>query len=774
MFTLLKKYMLSNKKKITQYILIISFAIAISLISNSFFIYMKKNIEDSSAKKYGRYEIAFNQISKETLEDLKKDNRVEILGNEYVIGNSLLNNKNIVLISQDDNFYKLSNYLKDLTKGKFPNNKLEIAVDDEFANKNNFYLNDNLRINYKLTNSDSDEVLEARIVGIIKNDAITYDLNIVIVPHNYINSLNHQVKIDKTLVKLKDFKSIDDIINDYSNNEDDNFFVNYDFISTEKTIEILDRMSFVITSLIIVIFFVTMSLIMSGFINNILSELSTLLAIGYKKRFIIALIALILMTISVLSIIPGLIIYNLMVSLLDVFNIEIINLTLNKQITEILLSVMILVVLLALKYAIRLKKMNILEFGNIHFKKRKKRKTRKIFSEREYVKISLRTNLTKSVTIILISTITFVFLGFVTNQYTMLYKKGYDYVKDYIPEDIAIETNNIGKSNEERKVATFSDATLNSLVRNRKIRKVYPSLVYYGSLYIESTKDRINLLRNSSSLDEYQPTDIKGKEYIFQGVTIYGIDELFEGSAQNNVAILLKSTADALNIRVGEKIFLQDNRSLDDFTEFTVIDIKEKFPFRMQNLRATDIAVKSFDLMQMLNVKGYNKFDISLVNSNDNITKNEIRNIDEVKKIGYVLDYDEEVRYREEKRKNELAVQVGIIVSLLIITIILNANIISENIVSKLNDYKLLFTIGFNKKTIINIATRENMFYSKVTSIWVSSTLIILPLISSDEIYSLNLKTFLSIVGLAIIILLTSYLAIQLNIRINLKGLSNE
>lgn len=758
---LLIGYLFKDKKKTIFYITIISIAIAIFLSSTGFIQGLKSNRLELSENKNGSYHIELKNLHTEQVNKLKNNTEIRNLYKEYILGEFYADYDSLILY-RETGYSNVEKHLNILLEGKYPKKINEVLINKSYIKKLNKNIGDTFDVDYYVYNDNNHTMKEEnskfKISGIIDDFSADSNMNFILVSENYGKIHINDLKVNSALIILKDYKYYQNFIYDIQKNFNiyKDVYINNELINNLYEDEQLNNYNIIINIAILFIFFIILYITLFGYLDNILEDIKSILAIGFTKKYIAKLVISIIFIFLFISIIPGYIIYYLIALLFKLLGFNFIQKgNILNQLFSILLFEFLLVVPAIIMYLIEILKMDIFEIKKATRKKSMiVNKLNKIFINRirgfgikEYTRSNLIRNYKKNVAIVIITVLSFGFLSYVANIYNLFVKEDYSWYHYYIPNDIVLETQNLNIVNyddENKNIQYFTKDVAGKIRSLKSVKNIQEHLIIEDTILLHMDNGVQEFIEKNN--DEIYTTNIikiNKSKYLGLSAIMFGYDFYFKNNNVDNPIILTTYIKDKFGLKKGDSILISDNKNKN--ISFTIVDFLDKIPIHLSYETTTSCIVRNEDLAKITGIDGYNRFDITMSNKNDFMIEQELNKIGNISKIGNIRVFNKEIEGLKEESNKELKAQLIVIFAMILITILTVGNIINENITERKKEIELLYSLGITKKEINNSIIKENMYVGIFSSVFVFVIQIILFMISIN-MKGINMKILCGIV----------------------------
>lgn len=762
---LLIGHLFKDKKKTLLYIFIISISIAIFLSSTGFFNGLKNNRLELSEEKNGSYHIELKNLSTKQVNKLKKDTALKKIYNEYILGEFNDDGDGLILY-RERGYSNAEKHLNNLLKGEYPKKGNEVLINKGYLKRLNIRIGDTFTVNHYVSNDNTNTIKEEeskfKVSGIIDDFSADTNMSFILVSDDYGKTHINNLKVNSTLIELKDYKDYQNFIYKIKKtfNISKDVYLNNELINTLRENEQLNDYSTLINIIILFIFFIVLYTTLFGYLDNILEDIKSILAIGFTKGYVVKFIFSLIFLFLSLSIVPGYLIYYIIAMLFKILGFDFIQTGhILNQIFSIIIFELLLVVPALFIYLVRISKVDILEI------KKSTRKesviinklndifinSKKEFGMKEYTRSRIIRNYKKNIAIVIITVLSFGFLSYVSNIYNLFEKEDYSWYHYYIPKDILIETQDLNEVNygdEDKEVQFFTKDIADQIKSLGNITNIENHLIVEDNMFLQMNDIMKDFIEKNN--DEIYTTNIVEKnktKYLRLSTIIFGYDSYFKESNIDNPIILTSDIRDKFKLKKGESILILDNNNRN--ISFTIVDFIDKVPTHLSYETTTSAIVKNEDLMKITGIDGYNRFDIAMDDKNDFMIEQELSKIGNISKIGEIRVFDKEIEGLKEESHRELQSQLVAVFALLLITVLTVGNIINENIIKRKYEIELLQTLGITKKEINRSLVEENMFVGIISFIFVLVLQIIF-FITSMKVGSFKIKILRGLPILAI------------------------
>lgn len=183
---IVKGYILHYKKRTIESVIMLMIALACLIFVNQ----TTKNIQQinylDAFEENGCFHILYEYASLNEFEQIIDNNLVGKISGEWVIGNVLNNANQFMLIYRNKAYHQLDPFLNNLIEGKFPEKNSEIVVTQDYIERKNLEIGDDVSLRFEKVNYNTGELfyeheMTFTISGIIENWKKYNDIEVALV-----------------------------------------------------------------------------------------------------------------------------------------------------------------------------------------------------------------------------------------------------------------------------------------------------------------------------------------------------------------------------------------------------------------------------------------------------------------------------------------------------------------------------------------------------------------------------------------------------------------
>lgn len=723
-----KKNLKHNKRK--TYLSLITVILASLLLTSAGVIPLNiyKDYKYKTQLESGKYQIAVNDLSKNELDNMSKENFINETGQSSTYG--FKENEKFTLFYYDDNALEMSAFR--LLQGHMPMNDDEIVIDEYYLDSKNIKKELNTKISIacvdmagKKTNKDfkltgiMSTTSQAKVKNIyygfiskklldkLQEDNIRWSL--------YANTLGKNVDQVNTYVEA---------LNSHYKINSSQYVINESFINSNKVdLNVLIGAGIVILVIIVATFMVIYSIFYIS-INEKISEFGKLRAIGATKKQIKKMIfreGIYLSGIGIpIGVILGYLISNI-VSYKFLFKDS--PYDSSGAVIVIIISVLLSLITVRIslikpaKVAMRISPISAIAYNPTLLKESKNRKSEKNINVRKLTLLNLKRYRKRSlITIasISISITLFIIIGSVLNSFNMDRA-----AKQYISGDFELTA---VRDQNNYKYGSFKDSLVNKIIDLNGVTEVNRvSLV--NTLY--KNEENLKFTSNDSRLQGIE--EISSILFGYDDNMIYSLKDYvidgeinIENLRNKNEIIIFREIGDKrFNTKAGDIINMKindgNNQISQSFKVQAIIDrdgmesvdtIPLGEPFMIHNRVLNEILNKDYTIKLQLkcnkNNNGINEILSKLVTDNKDI------------QFKSLLETKSELN---KDFKGIKIVAYSLVIVIAIISLVNYINTMLASVISRKKELGVLQAIGISNKQLYNILNFEGLFYLGISTV---------------------------------------------------------
>lgn len=792
---LVKGYLFNNWKKTLLIVIIMSFTISGYLLINETFINVQATNINIAESSYGKWHFRYKYVSQSEFDKIREKSSVSELGCEWVIGTS---DTDLLLLYRDDMYNELDETKFLLEKGEYPEKSDELAVTESYARKEGIEIGDIVELSYEKVDYFTGSSLftdrhNFRITGILENYNIDDTMNIGIVSKELKDYYADQIDIENMYGTLYNTGNIEgevkQIYMDCQLRSD--IMINNHIIFAEQDNMVYKLINYVINFVIWIISALLIYNILYFMLIGQKKDLSILRSIGFdnkdlKKCIRWEVLALLLVSLPIgilLGIVLNRVLFNKLVSLIiSGVNESVIDSSISFRV--IISSIVMLMLSIIPAIVIPLK-----EFGKLTPIELRNSREDTDISRKWLVNTLLKLNKgklyeygvknlarNKKKTLITILT-TFLSVMVISS---ILFMDAFDiddgsWLKKFIPEDIRITTDKskgqfidndlINKIESVNGVEAVKAYQINDIWISVPIEDINKDSELYKSFDTETKKANVFTDENNVERFCFNVTGIS-----FSDLSKYlGKDE-----SQEHCILFSHDIDDYLADNNNISIYVTDENgnasSMQAVRAGAVIDQFEFMP--EEGIGVTRILVDEDTLFSLTDEYGYNRLDIKLKNPNDITAAMVIKELPEIKDFCSVTVYKERVDSYMSEAREQMKVQLFLILIFVFIAVVNSFNTIINNMLNRIREFYLMSIIGFTKKEILTALVYENMCYSILSVLLAAVCQGLLLLL--NKVFNLGLTSPIEgFIMLDVIIILINFVLIIYSFQLSQKMKGN-
>lgn len=731
---LVKGYLLSNWKKTLLMVLIMIFSISGYLLIDVTF----RNVQATNLKMaesgYGKWHFLYKYVSQSEWDKIKKESSISEIGCEWVIGTS---DTGVLLLYRDGMYNELDTTKFPLEKGAFPEKSDELAVTESYAEKEGIEIGDIIDLSYEKTDYFTGDSLFSdrhtfKITGILQN----YDLD-------------DTMKIGMVSKELKDhYADRIDIENMYGTFHDtgnikgcarqlyldcqlrSEIKLNDHIIFAEEDNTVYKLINYAINFFIWIISALLIYNILYFMLMGQKKDLSILRSIGFDNRDLKKCIrweVLILLLISVpLGILSGILLNSVFFDKLTRLFISAQNVeeyAINSRIPyEVILLSGVMVVLSVIPAVV----IPLREFGKLTPVELGNSREDTDISRKRFIHTLLRLNggkmyeygikslarNKKKTTITIVTTFLSVMVISVILLMDSFEMDDGSWIKTYIPEDVCVT------ADKGQYIHTDILEKLENIKGVESIQAYQLADIWFTVPTADMNKDsRLYKGLGEETKKANVFTDENNTERFMFNVTAIGCNDLsgYLGPDYKEEHCI------AVSNDISEFLIHNDNIAVSSYDEdrfenlqnVKTVQMMDGFQFMPEEgIGVTRILIDENTLFSLTGKDGYNRLDIKLNHPGDITPIMTIKEIPEIQEFCSVSVYQDRVDSYLAQSREQMKMQMFLIIIFIFIAIINSFNTIVNNMLHRIREFDLMRITGFTKNEIFAAVLWENISYS--------------------------------------------------------------
>ncbi len=780
---LVKGYLLSNWKKTLLMILIMIFTISSYLLINVTFRNVQAinlNIAETS---YGKWHFLYKYVSQSEMDKIKKESSISEIGCEWVIGTS---DTGVLLLYRDERYNEFDTTRFCLEEGVFPKKSDELAVTKSYAENEGIEIGDIIDLSYeKIDYFTGDSLFRDqhtfKITGIIENYDFDDTMKIGIVSEELKDDYADRIEIENM---FGIFHNCGDIkgsakqlyLNCHLRSE---IKLNDHIIFAEQDNTVYKLINYAINFFIWIISALLIYNILYFMLMEQKKDLSILRSIGFDNSDLKKCISwevLNLLFISVpMGILSGIMLNSVFFDKLTRLFVPVGNAeeyVINSRIPyEVILLSIVMVVLSVIPAVI----IPLREFGKLTpVELRNSRESTDISRKwlintllgfnggkmYEYGIKSLARNKKKTTITVVTTFLSIMVISVILLMNSFVLDDG-SWIKRLIPEDVRVTTDR-GKY-----VNTDIIDKLENIKGVESVQAYQLADIWFTVPIVDINKDsKLYKGMDAETKKANVFTDENNVERFLFNVTAIGCSDLSGYLGANNK----EEDCIVVSNDISEFLIHNDNIAVSNFDEddkfknlqnVKIGQIIDQFQFMPEE--GIGIAIILMDentLFSLTDKNGYNRLDIKLNDPTDITPIMIIKEMPEIQEVCSVSVYQDRVDSYLTQSREQMKVQLFLIIIFIFVAIINSFNTIISNMLHRIREFYLMQIIGFTRNEIFTAVLWENICYSVLAVILSAGSQIILLLLNKIFHWGFSVSVF-GFVILDIMIILMNFILIE-------------
>lgn len=784
---LVKGYLLRNWKKTLLIVLIMIFTISGYLLVNVTFRNVQATNLNIAETSYGKWHFLCKYVSQNEIEQIKKKSFVSEIGCEWVIGTS---DTGVLLLYRDEKYNEFDTTKFGLEKGAFPEKPDELAVTRSYADSEGIEIGDSVTLSYEKVDYFTGDSLfrdlhTFTITGIIENYELDDTMKICMVSEELKDAYADRIEIENMYGTFYDTGNIKGFarqlyLDCHLKSE---IKLNDHIIFAEQDNTVYKLINYAVNVFIWIISALLLYNILYFMLMGQKKDLSILRSIGFDNSDLKKCIGwevVILLLISIpMGILSGMILNAALFDKLTGLVIfagnageSVINSKIPYEVILISIAMVVLSVIPAVIIPLR-------EFGKLTPVAFRNSREDTDISRKwlinaflrfhggkmyEYGIKSLARN-KKKTTITVVTT----FLSVMVIS-AILFMDSFEmddgsWIKRWIPEDVRVtaergkyvDTDIIDKLENIDGVESVQAYQLADVWFTVPIADMNADSKLYKGLDAETKK--VNVF-----------TDENNVERFMFNVTAIGCHDLsgYLGLDQEEEHCIVVSDDIAEFLIHNDNIAVLNldevDKSTDKYTNLQSVKIGQiidKFQFMPEEgIGVTMILMDENTLFSLTGEKGYNRLDVKLDNSDDITPVMTMNELPEIQEVCDVSVYQDRVDAYLAQSREQMRIQMFLIIIFIFVAIINNFNTIINNMLHRVREFDLMRIIGFTRQEVFTSVLWENICYSMLAVMLSAGIQIILLLLNKIFHWGFS-ASVLRFVILDIVIVLLNFILIE-------------